>query len=461
MESTFDATSERECSVCLFDLHLSAAGCHHCSPDKYACLNHAKQLCSCSWGAKFFLFRYEINELNILVEALEGKLSAVYRWARLDLGLALSSYVSRENKQIPGLTDKLSYGSQGLTPKEVSSQLTVISSKEQKGKADGGVLSPMKYAGSPNSSPNSKPPVVVLALENMKALNSSSPKSEVAKHSLPCKKENSLQLASRYKVSSCQLSLVNSLKAPSTKENLASGKHEGNQSSCPANKEVVLLSDDEGGILSREPSVEKETSDKHTISIQKPLGPENMTCSDSCADKAASTTSVSTHSVMLERVKNGSSSEGVKVEDRAEVEMYPGTSLLSSPCVKISMTDTDSSRDVPKKETPNCNETNADVDRKPHQIDEEKSCSGDGHKNVELNADSGPVDNRLTVPCNQSGSPNILDRYYRQKGPRMAKVVRRISCNVEPLDFGVVCAGKLWCDSRAIYPKGMNCRKEP
>ena len=28
MESDFDATSERECSVCLFDLHLSAAGCH-------------------------------------------------------------------------------------------------------------------------------------------------------------------------------------------------------------------------------------------------------------------------------------------------------------------------------------------------------------------------------------------------------------------------------------------------
>ncbi|KAF7147136.1 hypothetical protein RHSIM_Rhsim03G0111100 [Rhododendron simsii] len=95
MESNFDATSERECRVCLFDLHLSAAGCR-CSPDRYTCLNHTKHLCLCSWSAKFFLFRYDINELNILVEAVEGKLSAVYRWAKLDLGLALSSSVSKD-----------------------------------------------------------------------------------------------------------------------------------------------------------------------------------------------------------------------------------------------------------------------------------------------------------------------------------------------------------------------------
>lgn len=461
MESTFDATSERECSVCMFDLHLSAAGCHHCSPTKYACLNHAKQLCSCSWGAKFFLFRYDINELNILVEALEGKLSAVYRWARLDLGLALSSYVSREKKQIPGPTGKPSYASQGLAPKEMSSQLTVISSKEQKGKADGGDLNPTKYVSSPNSSPSSKPPVVVLgllALENMKASNLSSQKPEVAKRSLPCKTENSSQLASRYKASSCQLSQVNSLRAPSTKENLAS-ENEGHQSSCPENMEIVLLSDDEGDIISKEPSVEKETPDKHTVGIQKSVCPENMTNSDHCADKSALTTSVANPSVMLEKLKNDSSLEGVKVEDHAEGEMRTVTSLLGSPCFKIPTTDTDSSRDILKKETTNCNEANADGDHKPQQIDEEKSCSpGDGHKNAELNVDSGPVDNRLTVSCNQSGSPNNLDRYYRQKGPRIAKVVRRISCNVEPLDFGAVCAGKLWCDSRAIYPKGFRSR---
>ncbi|KAK9280763.1 hypothetical protein L1049_003651 [Liquidambar formosana] len=60
MYKGFDATSKRECSICFFDLHLSAAGCS-CSPDRYSCLNHAKQLCSCPWSAKVFLFRYEMQ----------------------------------------------------------------------------------------------------------------------------------------------------------------------------------------------------------------------------------------------------------------------------------------------------------------------------------------------------------------------------------------------------------------
>lgn len=93
MDQNFDETSKRECNICRYDLHLSAAGCS-CSPDIYSCLNHAKQLCSCAWTEKIFLFRYEINELNVLLEALEGKLSAVYRWARDDLKLALHSRVS-------------------------------------------------------------------------------------------------------------------------------------------------------------------------------------------------------------------------------------------------------------------------------------------------------------------------------------------------------------------------------
>ncbi|GMP68081.1 hypothetical protein CsSME_00027818 [Camellia sinensis var. sinensis] len=111
MESSFDATTERDCSVCLFDLHLSTTGCH-CSPERYAWLNHAEQLCSCSWSAKFFLFRYDINELDFLVKALEGKQGAVYRWGKQDLRLALSPYVSKDNPQFPGLIANLSCSSQ-------------------------------------------------------------------------------------------------------------------------------------------------------------------------------------------------------------------------------------------------------------------------------------------------------------------------------------------------------------
>ncbi|KAL0459392.1 UNVERIFIED_CONTAM: putative lysine-specific demethylase [Sesamum latifolium] len=77
----FDVATKRECCICLYDLYLSAVNCL-CSPNRYSCLRHAKELCSCAWGTKFFYLRYEIAELNLLVEALEGNLKAIHSWAK-------------------------------------------------------------------------------------------------------------------------------------------------------------------------------------------------------------------------------------------------------------------------------------------------------------------------------------------------------------------------------------------
>ncbi|CAI0386141.1 unnamed protein product [Linum tenue] len=100
MDKDFDSTSKKECIVCYYDLHLSAATCP-CSADRYSCLNHAKLLCSCPWGRRIFLYRYEIDELRILIEAVDGKLSAIYKWAKNDLQLSLQSIVSDKNSS-PG-----------------------------------------------------------------------------------------------------------------------------------------------------------------------------------------------------------------------------------------------------------------------------------------------------------------------------------------------------------------------
>ncbi|XP_027349831.1 putative lysine-specific demethylase JMJ16 [Abrus precatorius] len=100
MDENFDATCKRECSICLRDLHLSAVGCS-CSEDKFACLDHVKQLCSCTWSNKTLLYRNEISDLEILCRAVDGKLSAVYRWAKENLGLTLSSVASKRLKQSP------------------------------------------------------------------------------------------------------------------------------------------------------------------------------------------------------------------------------------------------------------------------------------------------------------------------------------------------------------------------
>ncbi|XP_047323660.1 putative lysine-specific demethylase JMJ16 isoform X2 [Impatiens glandulifera] len=114
MESDFDTTSEKECVICFFDLHLSAARCS-CSPDKYTCLSHVNQLCSCSYSEKVFIFRYDIDEMSILVDALEGKLSAVYKWANQDLGLALSSSFASRSVNFSQNIEKGSANEIGVT----------------------------------------------------------------------------------------------------------------------------------------------------------------------------------------------------------------------------------------------------------------------------------------------------------------------------------------------------------
>ncbi|CAH8390601.1 unnamed protein product [Eruca vesicaria subsp. sativa] len=79
-----DDVSKRACCVCFVDLHLSAVKCS-CSTDRYSCLSHMRDLCPCPCYKKSFLYRYTIDELNILVEALEQlKLSSMFKWGNID-----------------------------------------------------------------------------------------------------------------------------------------------------------------------------------------------------------------------------------------------------------------------------------------------------------------------------------------------------------------------------------------
>lgn len=103
MKSNFDVTSKKECSICLRDLHFSAAACP-CSADRYSCLLHAKQLCSCAWSDKIFLYRHQIDHLYLLLEALEGKLDAVFKWGKDDLGLALHVHRPKNIGHVDGPT---------------------------------------------------------------------------------------------------------------------------------------------------------------------------------------------------------------------------------------------------------------------------------------------------------------------------------------------------------------------
>ncbi|KAG9155590.1 hypothetical protein Leryth_021197 [Lithospermum erythrorhizon] len=387
MESTFDATSERECSVCLFDLHLSAAGCHNCSPDRYACLNHVKEFCSCSWNAKFFLFRYDINELNILVEALEGKLSAVYRWAKLDLGLALSSAISKEN----GLGGKLS-NSPGLSVKIMTSRLLAVM-KEHKGKEEKDKeLGDLPSLAKPNTSTLHKP------LQEI----------EAPKSTLGDQKGMSEPLSD--------------LRTPTMTLASGSGASDSKKSSKSGGSDIILLSDDEQEESGTPPSKRvKEAPETQLVHSN------DIVNSDSCVNNLVATSSMTNIAGMGERLSYSSISECME-EDHPNKKSH-----FHHPADQTLLLDS-------------------------HSSNRGKFNTDDGKMKLDSDGSSALMHTAQTTSDCRPGSQNNLDRYYRQKGPRIAKVVRRINCNVEPLELGVVKPGKLWCDTRAIYPKGFKSR---
>lgn len=460
MESSFDATSERECSVCLFDLHLSAAGCHYCSPDKYACLNHAKQLCSCSWGAKFFLFRYDINELSILVEALEGKLSAIYRWARLDLGLALSSFVSKESLRIPGLIGNLSCSPEGTALREMSSLRSLAYLKEHNMKENiADIPNPTRVIGRTSSPQKEKLPREFVHLEDMKLSSSShgsSLSAEAQNPSLEFKVEEFLHLPPNPRMSACQL-----LEDISYTNNLATGKPEVKKPSILVSDGVILLSDDEGEESNLTvPEKAKHISGKHTGASEQVSGSRCMVSPGNCIkDHPILKTPITNTAVLGEedatlladvaRNLDSSSSECTKDESRRDRETVHGSNEKELSCEGLSVI----------KETGDCSMANAGSSlQSPQPCGRNKPNEEDTHKTIIQDANSRLTDNVQTVSGSPSSTKNHLDRYFRQKGPRIAKVVRRINCNVEPLEYGVVQSGKFWCDNRGIYPKGFRSR---
>ncbi|KAK8545478.1 hypothetical protein V6N13_066759 [Hibiscus sabdariffa] len=436
MDSTFDATSERECSICFFDLHLSAAGCH-CSPDRYACLNHAKQLCSCARGAKVFLFRYNINELNILVDALEGKLSAIYRWARLDLGLSLSSYDSKDN--IMG--GRLSHAPEGM-PKEMQLKPLASSFKDLPGEE---ML-------------KEKPLILALMSNQMPLLQ----RNKLSKAALPpngpnfkLKKEDLVLSASNLCMTGSQTAVESRMKKPA----------------APADGNIILLSDDEDDepkkpVLERtkEHSTAKQ-SEATTRSGEKvspysyknePILTTPQTDIAVMNQRDASSPDLRRNSCSSQyfQGKDEHTGKGITSQGSNDQNIYCPLDSGSAEFSRIVQNSSNTMEMDNSKQNPVAVESN-------HQqlllLGNEKA-NKEKHESIGAIVSSNSVDNARSNVRGPSCSQNNLDRIFRQKGPRIAKVVRRINCNVEPLKFGVVLSGKLWCNSQAIFPKGFKSR---
>ncbi|KAK3200750.1 hypothetical protein Dsin_024165 [Dipteronia sinensis] len=462
MENNFDAFTERECSVCLFDLHLSAVGCR-CSLDRYACLNHAKHLCQCAWGAKYFLFRYDISELNILVEALEGKLSAVYRWARLDLGLALSSYVSRDSKKI----DNSSFTLDSTVRKDVKSQPSDNSNKDLLGKEiSGGISLNLNGIASETSFQQKSSQIeAAFPLKDLKASSTSHrsfPDTDMKNDNVKLKKEETVHLDSNLMIPVCQLS----------QEDMSYGL-DSTEEKCVLKKppilekdNVILLSDDEGDepekpVTERAPG----NSVKHAEPSER-LGysEEKARSCDNNKDAAnAAMSSQKDLSCFVDAQMDNCSSH---VQAKGAHDPDGGT-LLRSNLPDLSShggtTREESSNIIPdssnNRDTSDITMTNVEgnLQHLP-PCNSGKPNDENNHEKVGTTSTSHFASNVRITTGNTSSSQNNLDRYFRQKGPRIAKVVRRINCSVEPLEYGVVLSGKLWCNSKAIFPKGFRSR---
>lgn len=119
MDRSFDDGDEkRECSTCYYDLYLSAGNCP-CSPNKFSCLKHTKHLCLCPWSEKIFLLRFLMSELEILAEAVEGKVTAIRRWVKEDLGRALYQDKKPSKAQNGPTEDPLSSVAEGSDGRRV------------------------------------------------------------------------------------------------------------------------------------------------------------------------------------------------------------------------------------------------------------------------------------------------------------------------------------------------------
>ncbi|KAM0871709.1 hypothetical protein ACQ4PT_039196 [Festuca glaucescens] len=541
MDAEFDST-DRECAFCYYDLHLSASGCP-CCPEKYVCLLHAKQLCSCEWDKRFFLFRYDVNELSILADALGGKLSAVHRWGVSDLGLSLSSCKREkvnDSKTVRRSTDgpRRSYMSQASTVSLVPS----VVCDEQKDKGN-----KMLSLASPETN-NASPPV-----EQMKLGNVSPSKEPCVKNELSCPINNDTsrlqcngglgdQISqslkgsreSSFQTGDCRPSLAEhcnrsptmihdgtnikpSLESSNTSHRLTAS--DSNATLSHLDKDHTLITPETNAsvtfekgssqvcavpsqqfdkTVSRAQSVSQEASGSvsasktliHPSVAKTPRGNftsasahhGNLISGNQQQPPHRSFTSASAHHGNLtsgyqQQTPHGSFTSGSAHHGNftsGNQQQTPHGSFTSASAYHGNTSGN-------QQQTPHGvftsasahhgNITSGNQQQTPHG----SFTSASAHHGNLSSGNQQPnnvwlqriPESQSSVEVRARGHPSTLaqpalEMHSRnggaQRGPRIANVVHRFKCSVEPLEIGIVLSGRMWSSSQAIFPKGFRSR---
>ena len=470
MDAEFDST-DRECALCYYDLHLSASGCP-CSPEKYACLVHAKQLCSCDWNKRFFLFRYDVNELNILADALGGKLSAIHRWGVSDLGLSLSLCVKREkvqdSKTVRRLTDgpRRSYMSQASTVSLVPSSVSTEQKSNENKTLDLGCPGTNLLKISPEA--NSACPLT----KQIKSENVSQLKEPCVKNELSCPTSNGTSRQHNGGIGGHKVAAP-SLMVPSGQ-------------SFPAHAVIRPL------ITSGE-----STRSAHVLAVSK----ESRETSCQTGDCTSSLTLREYHNRPLSMIDNGANMKPDlenldnshrlmassdfnatlchSYKDQTFLTLETNTSVMTEKGSNQARTASQqfvntTSRTQNVSQEPLCSVTAPKQLIDPQVVKNAYGVFGSGSAhlghptvgNQQLNErwHQRQSDSLSSVEVRARGHSAMivqpaLENHSRngvaQKGPRIANIVHRFKCSVEPIEIGVVLSGKLWSSSQAIFPKGL------
>ncbi|CAD6241795.1 unnamed protein product [Miscanthus lutarioriparius] len=441
MDAEFDST-ERECALCYYDLHLSASGCP-CCPEKYTCLVHAKELCSCDWDKRFFLFRYDVNELNLLADALGGKLSAIHRWGVSHLGLSLSSCVKREkdqdSKTLCRVTDgpRRSYMSQAST---VSLAPSLVCNEQNN---NGNKMLDTSSLETDTSGPST---------EQIKSGNISLQKETRTKNEVPCTLNNSVSpeghkgslnfpVPSGQSFSSNFATRSLSTKGESMKNAYGLAVFEGSRESSRAGDRISSLGGhhnippimvDQGSImnLSMESSNNSHrlmasntnATQCHSYKDQMHVTPETRACASSSQPVARTVL------------------RAQSVSQEASAGVFASKSLIDPSLVKNTYGGLSScGAHLGHPNFGNQQPSDGCLQRKS------ESLSGSGARGHSAALVQPALENH-----NRNGGAH--------KGPRIANVVHRFKSIVEPLEIGTVLYGRLWSSSQAIFPKGFRSR---
>ncbi|XP_031482471.1 lysine-specific demethylase JMJ18-like isoform X1 [Nymphaea colorata] len=434
MDVSFDATNERECVICFYDLHLSAVGCE-CSPETFACLDHAKQLCSCDWSTRFFLFRYELSELNLCMEALGGKLNAIHRWANLDLRLSLSSYVKKEEKF---------QGSEKTCALLCKPSLREMELKKHMPLDDASVQGPAS--------------VSVLRIETNKLLMQPAclGTTEVKDRRTPNKVEELTFKRETFVFEEDKARIYDMTEL---------GKVISDDGQVFAATEVQAPCNDFKPIMQNVhgndgPSVSKSITESFSVFQSRS---EDTPCA-----QFPESSSILLQQSIFSPAANNTTLKILEKENSRPATFHGGTICLNDDG------DDDDSDQMEKGhnlqvgvevEGPTTHLANSggsrncihhllsDPHRVPSNLKKDELPLSDSSSTI-MEHDSCM---QFIVSSTESSVKPNLGRNC-ESGPQIAKVVRNLNCEVEPLDFGLVVPGKAWCNKYAIFPKGFRSR---